>query len=160
MTAVRALGILSEVGFSERTAVEDQFLARYPTASDYLVRRAAAESFPAAAALWGPEAPIETGRNLDDYREISRRLVIPSETGGESPGLIVETERGPISITLFAGDAPLTADAFLQLADRHYFDGGSWHRVVPNFVIQDGDPRGDGWGGPGFALRDEVSSRR
>ena len=48
----------------------------------------------------------------------------------------------------------------LQLADRHFFDGGTWHRVVPNFVIQDGDPRGDGWGGPGFALRDENNRRR
>ncbi|PYP23377.1 MAG: peptidyl-prolyl cis-trans isomerase, partial [Gemmatimonadetes bacterium] len=40
------------------------------------------------------------------------------------------------------------------------FDGSRWHRVVPNFVAQDGDPRGDGWGGPGFVLRDEVNPIR
>ena len=53
--------------------------------------------------------------------------------------------------------APLTAQAFLELVDRRYFDGSGWHRVVPNFVAQDGDPRGDGRGAAGFALRDEVS---
>ncbi|HYS62140.1 MAG TPA: peptidylprolyl isomerase, partial [Gemmatimonadales bacterium] len=44
--------------------------------------------------------------------------------------------------------------------ERRYFDGSTWHRVVPNFVVQDGDPRGDGWGGPGFALRDETNPMR
>jgi len=53
-----------------------------------------------------------------------------------------------------------TRTAFLSLVDRRYFDGSTWHRVVPNFVVQDGDPRGDGWGGPGFALRDEVNPVR
>jgi cyclophilin family peptidyl-prolyl cis-trans isomerase len=61
---------------------------------------------------------------------------------------------------LFAADAPLTVNAFLRLADRGFFDGGTWHRVVPGFVAQDGDPRGDGFGGPGFALRDEVGRQR
>ncbi len=159
IAVVRALGALAEEGFSQRTAIEDQFLRRYPEMRDYLVRRAAIEYFPAAAAQWGSERPIETGRTLDDYRDIARRLVLPAELSGESPGLVVETERGRVMIRLFASDAPLAVDAFLRLADRHYFDGGSWHRVVPNFVIQAGDPRGDGWGGPGFALRDEVSRR-
>ena len=45
----------------------------------------------------------------------------------------------------------------LSLVERRYFHGSTWHRVVPNFVVQDGDPRGDGWGGPGFASRDETN---
>ena len=53
----------------------------------------------------------------------------------------------------------MTVANFVNLAERGYYDGVVFHRVVPNFVIQDGDPRGDGWGGPGFSLRDEVSSR-
>jgi cyclophilin family peptidyl-prolyl cis-trans isomerase len=57
-------------------------------------------------------------------------------------------------------EAPLTVAAFMALVDRRYFDGLRWHRVVPNFVIQDGDPRGDGWGGPGYVLRDEPSTVR
>jgi cyclophilin family peptidyl-prolyl cis-trans isomerase len=63
-------------------------------------------------------------------------------------------------VELLPADAPLTVAAFLALVDRRYFDGDHWHRVVPDFVIQDGDPRDDGWGGPGFALRDEISPRR
>ena len=61
---------------------------------------------------------------------------------------------------LVPAEAPLTVAAFLSLVERHYFDGSRWHRVVPNFVVQDGDPRGDGWGGPGFALRDEANPVR
>jgi cyclophilin family peptidyl-prolyl cis-trans isomerase len=56
--------------------------------------------------------------------------------------------------------APLTCLSFLQLAGQGYFDGLKFHRVVPDFVVQTGDPRGDGWGGPGFALRDEVNRLR
>jgi cyclophilin family peptidyl-prolyl cis-trans isomerase len=63
-------------------------------------------------------------------------------------------------ITLLADAAPLTVNALLELVDRGYFNGHRWHRVVPDFVIQDGDPRGDGWGGPGFALRDEINRQR
>ncbi len=160
MAVVTALGVLAESGFSVRLAIEDQFLRRYPLSDDYLVRRVAVERFPSAAATWGLVTPIETGRNIDDYRDIARRLVLPGELEGKSPGLVIETERGRIDVTLFAAEAPLTVDALLRLADQHYFDGGTWHRVVANFVVQDGDPRGDGWGGPGFSLRDEISRRR
>src|SRR5438067_114011 len=56
--------------------------------------------------------------------------------------------------------SPRSVAAFLALVDRRYFDGSRMHRVVPNFVVQDGDPRGDGWGGPGFVLRDELNPVR
>lgn len=160
IATVTALAALAERGFSERVAVEDLFVNRFPRSDDYLVRRAAQDRFPALAARWGPVTPIATGRNLADYRAIARQLILPAEREAVLPGLVIETERGRIVVTLFAAEAPLTIDALLRLADRHYFDGGTWHRVVPNFVIQGGDPRGDGWGGPGFALRDENSRRR
>jgi cyclophilin family peptidyl-prolyl cis-trans isomerase/HEAT repeat protein len=157
---VEALGAISELGYREQMAVQSRFLARYPTCDDYLVRRAALESLPPAAMQWGPPEPVETGRDTEDYRDIARRLVLPAERGEGLPELYIETDRGTITVELFAADAPITVNALLQLADRHYFDGGAWHRVVPNFVIQDGDPRGDGWGGPGFALRDEINRNR
>jgi cyclophilin family peptidyl-prolyl cis-trans isomerase len=72
----------------------------------------------------------------------------------------LRTARGAMVLTLFAWDAPLTAYNFTTLAQRHYFDGQRFHRVVPNFVIQAGDPRGDGNGGPGYAIRDEINRRR
>jgi cyclophilin family peptidyl-prolyl cis-trans isomerase len=73
----------------------------------------------------------------------------------------IDTEgRGPIEIELLGPDAPLTVANFLRLVDRRFFDLNRWHRVVPNFVIQDGDPRGDGFGGPGGAIRDEINRIR
>ncbi len=76
------------------------------------------------------------------------------------PVAVIETERGVIELELFAVDAPLTVHNFVTLAQRHYFDGQRFHRVVPNFVVQGGDPRGDGNGGPGYAIRDEMNRRR
>ena len=63
---------------------------------------------------------------------------------------------GTIELELFADDAPITVENFLSLARRGYFDAHEWPRVVPNFVIQDGDPRGDTNGGPGYSIRDEI----
>jgi cyclophilin family peptidyl-prolyl cis-trans isomerase len=63
-------------------------------------------------------------------------------------------------LRLFERDAPLTVESFLRLAARNYFDGQEWPRVVPNFVIQGGDPRGDTNGGPGYAIRDEINRHR
>ena len=70
----------------------------------------------------------------------------------------VATSRGAFEVELLPGDAPLTVDSFVALARKGYFDGTTIHRVVPDFVVQAGDPRGDGTGGPGYALRDELSS--
>jgi cyclophilin family peptidyl-prolyl cis-trans isomerase/HEAT repeat protein len=71
----------------------------------------------------------------------------------------IDTDRGTIQIELAVIDAPLTVENFLTLARKGYFNGLSIHRVVPNFVMQDGDPRGDGEGGPGYTIRDELSER-
>jgi cyclophilin family peptidyl-prolyl cis-trans isomerase/HEAT repeat protein len=155
---VGALGRIAEQGLAERLAVEDRFLNQYPRSDDYLVRRTAATRYPEAARRWGPERPIVTGRSIEDYRAIARRYVAPG--GSTTQTLIIDTDRGRIVIDLFARNAPITVNAFLQLVDQRLFDGRWFHRVVPNFVIQDGDPRGDGWGGPGFTLRDEISRAR
>jgi cyclophilin family peptidyl-prolyl cis-trans isomerase/HEAT repeat protein len=70
---------------------------------------------------------------------------------------VVTTSKGAFTIQLFPDDAPLNVDNFVQLAKRGYFAGITFHRVVPNFVIQDGDPRGDGNGGPGYQIRCEIN---
>ena len=67
------------------------------------------------------------------------------------------TWRGTLQIVLDTKGAPLSAYRLARLAGDHFFDNLTFHRVVPDFVVQGGDPRGDGWGGPGFALRDELS---
>lgn len=72
----------------------------------------------------------------------------------------IQTNKGNIEIVFYPGEAPLTVLNFVRLAQRGYFDGVFFHRVVPNFVVQTGDPRGDGWGGPGYAIRSEFSRLR
>ncbi len=76
-----------------------------------------------------------------------------------STQLFIDTDRGTIQIELAVLDAPLTVENFITLARKGYFNGLSVHRVVPDFVIQDGDPRGDGEGGPGYSIRDELNQR-
>ena len=76
-----------------------------------------------------------------------------------STQVYLDTDRGTIQIELAVLDAPLTVENFVALARKGYFNGLSVHRVVPDFVIQDGDPRGDGEGGPGYSIRDELNER-
>ena len=76
-----------------------------------------------------------------------------------SPHAFIETAKGTIEIELAVLDAPQTAQNFITLARKGYFNGLQIHRVVPNFVVQDGDPRGDGSGGPGYSIRDELNDR-
>ncbi|MCC6825575.1 MAG: peptidylprolyl isomerase [Acidobacteria bacterium] len=70
---------------------------------------------------------------------------------------VLTTEKGTFSIVFAAEEAPLTVDNFIKLARSGYFNGVRVHRVVPNFVMQDGDPRGDGNGGPGWSIRCEIN---
>jgi cyclophilin family peptidyl-prolyl cis-trans isomerase len=76
-----------------------------------------------------------------------------------SPHAYIDTDRGTIQIELDVVEAPLTVENFVGLARRGFFDGLAVHRVVPNFVIQTGDPRGDSEGGPGYSIRDELNQR-
>lgn len=88
----------------------------------------------------------------DDYRRaVSRK-------NGKVKA-IVTTEKGAFTIDFYPEDAPLTVDNFIKLAHEDYFNGVEVHRVVPNFVMQDGDPRGDGNGGPGWSIRCEINTR-
>ena len=76
----------------------------------------------------------------------------------KAPRLLCTTPRGTFTIALETGAAPRTCASFVQLTREGFFAGGTFHRVVPDFVIQGGDPGGTGWGGPGYTLRSEWSS--
>ena len=76
-----------------------------------------------------------------------------------SPHVFIETSRGNIEFELAVLDAPQTSRNFMNLAKKGFFNGLAIHRVVPNFVVQDGDSRGDGSGGPGYTIRDELNDR-
>jgi cyclophilin family peptidyl-prolyl cis-trans isomerase/HEAT repeat protein len=159
-SALVALAAIAKASPAGKTAVETGFLARAPRPADYLLRRWAEDNWPEAARRWGSAYPIATGRTLQDYRDIVRRYMLPGSTDHAPKVLIDVDQAGTVELELFGPDAPLTVANFLQLADRHFFDGNRWHRVVPNFVVQDGDPRGDGNGGPGGAIRDELNRHR
>ena len=75
-------------------------------------------------------------------------------------GAVLHTQKGDIEWAFFGDEAPQTVKNFVRLAERGYFDGLFVHRVVPNFVIQDGDPTGTGSGGPGWTLRCEYNRLR
>lgn len=70
---------------------------------------------------------------------------------------VFRTAKGIFTISLNGGDAPLTVDNFIKLARSRYFNGAEVHRVVGNFVMQDGDPTGTGSGGPGWTIRCEIN---
>ena len=159
LSAVSALGAIAALSPDARRLVTTKFVAVTPRPDDYLVRRMATDTLPDTRDAWGPVLPIATGRTLADYRDVARRWLAPS-LAGTNPHVFLETDRGTLHIELLPTEAPLTVAVFIDLVNRRYFDGTRWHRVVPNFVVQDGDPRGDGWGGPGFAIRDEINPVR
>jgi cyclophilin family peptidyl-prolyl cis-trans isomerase len=74
-----------------------------------------------------------------------------------NPFINIETEKGIIKIRLFPEQSPFTVMSTCKLIDKKFYNNLVFHRVIPNFVIQGGDPRGDGWGGPGYSIRTEIS---
>ncbi len=76
------------------------------------------------------------------------------------PEARLETSKGPITIELFASDAPRTVENFERLSGEGFYDGLVFHRVIEDFMIQGGCPRGDGTGGPGYTFADEPNDHR
>lgn len=145
--ARRDPGVIERLAAPTRRAILER-----PDDAD--LRALAHRQLPGLAEVWGPVAPIETGRTLEDYRQLVSRYLLANE----NPKVTIEVDRrGTVEIELLPRQAPLTVANFLRLVDRRYFDNGRWHRVVPNFVVQDGDPTGTGEGGPGWSIRDEIN---
>ena len=72
----------------------------------------------------------------------------------------LHTNAGPISIEFFDEDAPKTVANFRKLAGDGFYDGLTFHRVIPDFMIQGGDPEGTGSGGPGYTFEDEINEHK
>jgi cyclophilin family peptidyl-prolyl cis-trans isomerase len=72
----------------------------------------------------------------------------------------LHTNHGAIELELFEEDAPKTVDNFVKLSKEGFYDGITFHRVIPDFMIQGGCPRGDGTGGPGYQFEDEPNEHR
>lgn len=101
---------------------------------------------------YSDKLPGETQPHADfQYEEIAKL---------RNASAVVETDAGEFELQFFPEDAPLVSLNFVRLAERKFFDGLLIHRVVPNFVVQTGDPRGDMWGSPGYSVRSEFSRLR
>lgn len=140
--SARASAVPTERGAAV-AALEE--IARYP---EYLVRRRAS----AALGELGREAPAigpaTEALGIETYRD---RLLLARERHTVE----LEVAGGPVRIELDCPTTPLTCLNFLSLVRSGFYDGLLFHRVIPDFVVQGGDPRGTGWGGPGYAIRDE-----
>jgi peptidylprolyl isomerase/peptidyl-prolyl cis-trans isomerase B (cyclophilin B) len=81
-------------------------------------------------------------------KKVKQTAVITLEKGGE------------IRVEFFPGDAPKTVENFVTLAKKGFYDGLTFHRVEPGFVVQGGDPKGDGSGGPGYKIKAEFNKQK
>jgi len=162
------------VRFAERDAAYTARAAALEALTTF--GRAAAEPSLAAALKdkdWAVRVKAaELLRGLDPSRDLDAEIrPSPSRFGPavyEDPSVVappvsthvyLDTDKGTIQIELEVLEAPLTVKTFTDLARAGYFGGVAIHRVVPNFVLQDGDPRGDGEGGPGYTIRDELNEQ-
>ncbi|HEX6070483.1 MAG TPA: HEAT repeat domain-containing protein [Longimicrobiaceae bacterium] len=158
LAAVDAIAAIRRDGFDPARA----FFGRFERSADALVRVRVGERFDSAtaAAAWGDPLPVETDRSPEDYRRLVERWVAPALAGSPAPEASIVTRGDTIRLRLFPLDATLTVDSFGDLAAAGFFDGQEWPRVVANFVVQGGDPRGDTSGGPGYTIRDEINRHR
>lgn len=155
LAAIQYVGALWKMDSSSLNATWLAHLARTPVPSDPL-ERAAGKAIPVWSS-WGNVAAKP--RPVGWYEQVVRAIVMPAYVG-KTLNATINTVRGPIRLELFGADAPITVWNFLSLARSGYYRNTRFHRVVPNFVAQDGDPRDDGNGGPGYAIRDEMNPRR
>ena len=156
------LSALAGLAAAGGDAARDSVIMALGDAS-YLVRRRAAEILRDKFAMdrFADVGEAETHFKPEDYEEAARRAgrAIPKGRDGKVTASF-ETASGTFRIELYAADAPLTVQNFVQLARAGKLDAHVFHRVVPGFVIQDGDPRGDGSGGPPYRIRCEINTRR
>ncbi len=110
-------------------------------------------------ALHGGFAPLEeSSLRLADARRLVS-IYEPDAAALYSPRVVISTRYGTIELTLDLVDTPVTSRSFVRLAQAGFFNGLAFTRVVPGFVVQGGDPRGDGYGGGGVTVRSEYSER-
>jgi len=146
-----ALAILEALAKQKSTAANDA-IKTVLNSSDHLIRRRAVALLKTNGVGDSSDriGTVQTRNTFEDYRRAIARI-------GHHPTATVVTSRGSFTIAFLPDEAPLTVDNFIQLAKRGYFNRQTIPRVVPNFVVQAGDPRGDQNGGPGYQIRCEIN---
>jgi cyclophilin family peptidyl-prolyl cis-trans isomerase/HEAT repeat protein len=126
--------------------------------SDYVVRLRASELFRQSRHQVATKlniGKVDTGHDRAYWQRVAQL-----SSSAANPVAILRTKKGDIRIELLARDAPMAVDNFITLSRSGFYNGLTFMRVVPNFVIQGGDPRGDMNGGPGYQIRDEINLNR
>jgi HEAT repeat protein/cyclophilin family peptidyl-prolyl cis-trans isomerase len=149
---LEVIRVLGEMGVK----AADSLLFHATSHEDPRVRTAAVE---AITKLGLQPPPIPTDRQFHEAAfDRSRRKALAPPRG--MVRALITTKRGNIDVELFGDDAIQTVATFVKLAKEGFYKGRTFHRVVPNFVVQGGDPRGDGSGDAGFTIPAEVSHHR
>ncbi|MGA9769792.1 MAG: peptidylprolyl isomerase [Blastocatellia bacterium] len=136
-----------------------QALADETADQDYVVRLKATELLRQSSIEAGP-LKLSIGKAKTGHDRAYWQRMAQLMEAAKNPVAVLHTKKGLIRIELLADAAPMTVDNFMQLARNGFYNGLTFMRVVPNFVIQSGDPRGDQNGGPGYQIRDEINLRR
>jgi cyclophilin family peptidyl-prolyl cis-trans isomerase len=146
-----ALSILDALA-KQKSARANEAIKTALNSSDYIVRQRAVSALKASGAgdFSDRIGAVQTRNTEADYRRAIGRI-------GKRTTATVVTTKGSFMIEFLPEDAPLTVDNFVQLGRKSYFNGQRIPRVVPNFVVQAGDPRGDQNGGPGYQIRCEIN---
>jgi cyclophilin family peptidyl-prolyl cis-trans isomerase/HEAT repeat protein len=146
-----ALSILDSLAKQKSAAANDAIKSALDS-EDHLIRRRAVALLKAKGVgdFASRIGTVKTRNTRADYLRAIARI-------GKTVTATVVTNKGAFTIQFFPAEAPLTVDNFVQLARRGYFNGQTIPRVVTNFVLQAGDPRGDQNGGPGYQIRCEVN---
>lgn len=98
--------------------------------------------------------------HIKQYQEMwktERELQEAEAKADDLPRVLLKTTKGDIVVELFENEAPNTVANFISLVEKEFYDGIKFHRVLPNFMAQGGDPNGDGSGGPGYNIPDEIN---
>lgn len=120
--------------------------------------------------LSGGDDNSDKSARLNGCKRVTSSKLPTKNTGQQKPAMTIDTTKtytakiatscGPITVSLDAKTAPIATNNFVTLARAGFYDGLPWHRAAKNFVIQGGDPKGDGSGGPGYTVVGEVPTDR
>ena len=157
---VALLDVLADYNSSESLAIFEKALFD----PEYTIRRHAIDGLKklvgSSYIRKGQVTDPEDFLHLRDEVTLETLNRYPAEFGAAESYLVrMKLDKGVVTIRILNEDAPLHAGNFIKLAKRNFYNGLRIHRVVPNFVIQGGDPRGDGWGGAGEILHDQINMR-
>ncbi len=141
-------GLFDAIG-QLKSKKSSEFLKQFLKDSDPFIAKSAARNI---EKLSGEKFPSNGFVKRDTIDEIFLTRLFEKK-----PMATIETSKGKIELEFYMDEAPLTVMNFIKLSEKKYFNESAFHRVVPNFVIQGGDPLGTGWGGPGYSIRSEFS---